>query len=181
MDLPECRGAGAALRGWAPYAAASNPTPLVPPLPKQAGGQPDHHQRAPHPPGADAGRARSRPKFRLPFRRAGRPGEDRRDAGQAGAGANPGTLPSGPDTRRAGPLPHEPGVARRAGTERSPATRVEPGSSRRARRRALRMAIPDARQGHPDGERLRQGRVQRRCRDRRAGRSGRAAGHGPLR
>ena len=34
--------------------------------------------------------------------------------------------------------------------------------------RAVRMAFPDRRQGYPDGERLRQGRVQRRRRDRRA-------------
>ena len=57
----------------------------------------------------------------------------------------------------------------------------ESNPTRSARRRAVRLAIPDRRQGHPDGERLRQGRVQRRRRDRRADRCGRAAGCGALR
>jgi exodeoxyribonuclease V alpha subunit len=45
----------------------------------------------------------------------------------------------------------------------------------------FRLAVPDARQGDTDGERLRQGRVQRGRGDRGAGRSGRAAGRDPLR
>src|ERR1035437_6964396 len=39
--------------------------------------------------------ARSRPEFRLPFRRAGRPGEDSGNAGQAGAGENSRTIQIG--------------------------------------------------------------------------------------
>ena len=145
------------------------------------GGQPHHHQRAPHPPRADAGHAGSRPEFRFPFRRAGRAGEDRGNAGQAGAGEDSRTVSSRPDPRRSGSLPDEPGIARRAGTEHSLAAGIEPSPTRSARRGAVRMAIPDRRQGHPDGERLRQGGVQRRHRDRRADRSGRAAGRGALR
>ena len=43
---------------------------------------------------------------------------------------------------------------------------LNPASPRCARRRAVLVAIPDTRQGHPDGERLRQGCVQRRHRNR---------------
>jgi exodeoxyribonuclease V alpha subunit len=49
--------------------------------------------------------------------------------------------------------------------ERSPTGRFESGSPRRVQRRAIRVAIPDARQGYPDRERLRQGCFQRRHRN----------------
>ena len=49
-----------------------------------------------------------------------------------------------------------------------PTAGTEPNATRSVRRGAVRMVIPDGRQGYPDGERLRQGRVQLRCRDRRA-------------
>ena len=143
------RGRGSASVGWAGHGAsgldrerrrASRATDRSV---QAGGGQPHHHQRAPHPPRADARHARSRPEFRLPFRRAGRSGEDRGNAGQAGAGEDSRTISSRPDPRRAGSLPDEPGIARRAGTEHSLAAGPEPSPTRSARRRAVRMAIPD--------------------------------------
>ena len=80
--------------------------------------------------GTDAGHARSRPEFRFPFCRAGRAGEDRRDAGQAGAGEDSGAISSRPDPRRSGSLSDEPRIARRAGTEHSLAEGIEPNPTR---------------------------------------------------
>ena len=73
-----------------------------------------------------------------------RPGEDRGNAGQAGAGEDSGTISSRPDPRRSGSLPDEPGIARRAGTEHSLTEGIEPSPTRSARRGAVRMAVPDS-------------------------------------
>ena len=73
----------------------------------------------------------------------------------------PGTIRSGRDPRHSGSLSHEPRIPRRARTEYSPTGGSESGSHRRVQRRAIRVAIPDARQSYPDSKRLRQGGLQR--------------------
>jgi hypothetical protein len=61
------------------------------------------------------------------------------------------------DSRRASPVPNEPGFARRARTQRSPSAGPQPSATQAGCRQAVRLAIPNWRQGHPDRERLRQG------------------------
>ena len=78
------RGRGSASVGWAGHGASGldrergRASCAAHRSLQASGGQPHHHQRAPHSPRTDAGYARSRPEFRLPFCRAGRSGEDRR-------------------------------------------------------------------------------------------------------
>ena len=83
-----------------------------------AGGQQqDHHQRAPHPPGQDAGTSDSRVRLGLLFRRAGNAGGNSRDPGQAGPGPNPEAAQARPHPRYSGPVPDEPGIDRSARVE----------------------------------------------------------------
>jgi len=78
----------------------------------------------------------------------GIPREDRGNAGQAGAGEDSKSDFVRPDPRRAGSLPDEPGVRSASGTEQRTSASVEPYAIRPVLCGAVRVAVPDGRQGN---------------------------------
>ncbi len=109
-----------------------------------------------------------------PRRHAGRPWPPQRIPRQSGA-----STPCA--TSRSSVPPTAVLVGARAAERPAPADALNPPREGEPVRGEIRLALPVARQGHPDPEQLRQGGVQRRPRLRRAHRPGRERGRGPLR